>query len=87
MKYFEEIQCPGSYSRFIFNVLLSVAAQLLNHGSANHNSRRLLGSSGNWSKRPKVMSHEVMSPETRVKSPEMLSHVARILSGENKECV
>ena len=47
---------------------------------------------GNWSSRPKVMSPEVTSPETRVKSPAMLSHVARILSGEvhgetNKGCV
>ena len=56
-------------------------------GSSTFESWLKLGSSGNWSKRPKVMSHEVMSPETRVKSPEMLSHVARILSGENKECV
>ena len=46
---------------------------------------------------PKVISCEVMSPETRVKYPEKRSHVARILTGEvrkevkliflNKECV
>ena len=34
------------------------------------------------SSRPKVISPEVMLPETRVKSPKMLSHVAQILSGE-----
>ena len=36
----------------------------------------------NRSNRPKVISPEVVSPETRVKSPTVLSHVARILSGK-----
>ena len=36
-------------------------------------------SRGNRSSRPKVISPEVMSPETRVMSPEIYSHVARYL--------